>query len=61
MCGAHDELMKVIVLPPHGELEHPMQAKERHLALDDQASPDWWFYVGPEPGETYNSYPLFTQ
>ena len=44
-CGAHDELMQVRVLPPHDDLEHPMQPKERHLTGANQASPDRWFNV----------------
>src|SRR5713226_7587685 len=31
-CRAGDELMQMIVLPPHDDLEHPMQGKERYLA-----------------------------
>src|SRR5712692_437769 len=31
-CATYDELMKMIVLPPHHDLEHLMQMKERHLA-----------------------------
>jgi len=42
---AGNELMKVIVLPAHDDLEHPVQAKERHLARNHDASPDRWFNV----------------
>src|SRR5260370_15268656 len=37
---ADNELVKVIVLPPHDDLEHPLQANERHLAGNHDASPD---------------------
>src|SRR5947209_4942810 len=43
--GAHDELMKVIVLPSHDDLEHPMQVKERHLTRNRNSSPDRWLNV----------------
>src|SRR2546421_2727052 len=43
--GAYNELVQMIVLPPHDDLEHPVQAKERHLAWNHDASPDRWFNV----------------
>src|SRR6266516_971648 len=42
---AHDELMKVRVLPPHDDLEHLMHAQERHLTRNHYTSPDWRFNV----------------
>src|SRR5438094_5980608 len=45
VCLADDELMKVRVLPPHDDLEHLMQAKERSLTRNHNASPDRWFNV----------------
>src|ERR1051326_7861940 len=46
VCFADDKLMKVRVLPPHDDLEHLMQAKERYLARNHKASPDRRFNVG---------------
>src|SRR6266567_1021155 len=40
-----DELMKMIILPPHNDLEHPVQTKERHLTRNYHASPDRWFNI----------------
>src|SRR6266571_1442497 len=42
---AHDELMKVRVLPPHDDLEHLMQAQERYLTRNHNAPPDRRFNV----------------
>src|SRR5260370_16890151 len=39
VCFAGDKLMKVRVLPPHYYLEHLMQAKERSLTQNHNASP----------------------
>src|SRR6266487_1086783 len=43
---AHDELMTVRVLPPHDDLEHLMQAQERHLTRNHHTPPDRRFNVG---------------
>src|SRR6266700_6819278 len=40
VCLADDELMKVRVLPPHDDLEHLMQAKERYLTRNHNTSPE---------------------
>src|SRR2546429_9687843 len=40
VCLADDELMKVRVLPPHDDLEHLMQTKERYLTRNHNTSPD---------------------
>src|SRR6266568_5194095 len=45
VCLADDELMKVRVLPPHDDLEHLMQAKERYLTRNHNTSPDRRFNV----------------
>ena len=45
VCLADDELMKMRVLPTHDDLEHLMQAKERYLTRNHNASPDRWFNV----------------
>src|SRR5205809_807282 len=45
VCFVDDELMKVRVLPPHDDLEHLMQAKERFLTRNHNTSPDWRFNV----------------
>jgi len=44
--GADDELVQMRVFPAHDNLEHLMQGKERYLAGNHKASPDWWFNVG---------------
>jgi hypothetical protein len=46
ICFADDKLMKVRVLPPHDDLEHLMQAKERYLTRNHNASPDRRFNGG---------------
>src|SRR5205807_10180090 len=46
VCFADDKLMKVRVLPPYDDLAHLMQAKERYLARNHNASPDRRFNVG---------------
>ena len=43
---ADDKLMKVRVLPPHDDLDHLMQAKERYLARNHHASLDRRFNGG---------------
>src|SRR6266568_5083053 len=40
VCLADDELMKVRVLPPHDDLEHLVQAKERYLTRNHNTPPD---------------------
>src|SRR2546421_1076451 len=43
---ADAKLMKVRVLPPHDDLQHLMQAKERYLTRNHHASPDWRIDAG---------------
>ena len=45
VCVTDVELMKMLVLPPHDDLEHPVQSKERHLTRNHDASPDRWFNI----------------
>src|SRR5258706_16198392 len=45
VCLAHNELMQVRVLPPHDDLEHLMEAKERYLTRNHNASPDRRFNI----------------
>src|SRR3989440_2524229 len=54
ICFADDKLMKVRVLPPHDDLEHLMQAKERYLARNHNASPDRRFNVGKQNMQVIN-------
>src|SRR5258708_24829698 len=43
--GAYDELVQMLLLPPHDDRDHPVHANDRPLTRNHHTSPDRWFNV----------------